>query len=517
MINGSKNSGASRRSEIRYSWREIAIVAGLAAVLIAIAAAWFFRRGFLLYYGDAQAHLDIARRIVDSRTPGYEQIGGVWLPLLHAICLPFATNDVLWSTGLAGTIPVAICFVLAVTFFYLAAREAYDGLLPAGIVAACLALNPNLLYLGSIPMTEVLFLAAFGVMLFSLLRFRRTQGQWLVVLCACASIAASLTRYDGWFLIPFFTLGFFICARQRRFQAAVLFGVLATLAPLYWFGHNLWATGDALDFYRGPYSAKAINGNALYPGFHNWSLAAQYYTTAGRLCAGLPLLLCGVAGAVCAIWTRRFWPLLLLLLTPCFYIWSIESSGTPIHVPTLKPFSYYNTRYGIAMLPLAAFAVGAIVLAVPNRWRKWSMVLPVIAVLPWLIHPSHEHWICWKESEVNSNSRRDWTAEAAQFFKAHYRDGDGILMSFGDTAGIFARARIPLSETLHEGNGPAWLLATTRTDLFHPCKWAVDVMTKNDRISRSIDKANWKKTVYRMVLEIHTKDDPVVRIYRRAD
>ena len=145
------------------------------------------------------------------------------------------------------------------------------------------------------------------------------------------------------------------------------------------------------------------------------------------------------------------------------------------------------------------------------------MVLPIIAILPWLIHPSHEYWICWKESEVNSNSRREWTAEAARFFEANYRAGDGILMSFGDAPGIFGRARIPLSETLHEGNGPAWLLATTRTDLFHPCKWAVAVMTKNDRISRAIDEANWKKTVYEAMLEIHTKDDPVVRIYRRVD
>ena len=118
---------------------------------------------------------------------------------------------------------------------------------------------------------------------------------------------------------------------------------------------------------------------------------------------------------------------------------------------------------------------------------------------------------------MNSNSRREWTAEAARFFEANYRAGDGILMSFGDAPGIFGRARIPLSETLHEGNGPAWLLATTRTDLFHPCKWAVAVMTKNDRISRAIDEANWKKTVYEAMLEIHTKDDPVVRIYRRVD
>jgi len=39
-------------------------------------AAWtrfFYQRGYLAYYGDAEAHLNIARRILDSRTPGYDQ------------------------------------------------------------------------------------------------------------------------------------------------------------------------------------------------------------------------------------------------------------------------------------------------------------------------------------------------------------------------------------------------------------------------------------------------------------
>ena len=80
---------------------------------------WLYLQGYILYYGDAQAHLNISRSIIDSRTPGYEQIGTVWLPALHLICLPFVRNDWLWSTGLAGTIPVAICFVIAGTCFYL--------------------------------------------------------------------------------------------------------------------------------------------------------------------------------------------------------------------------------------------------------------------------------------------------------------------------------------------------------------------------------------------------------------
>ncbi len=68
-------------------------------------------RATLLYYGDAEAHLNIARRIVDSRTPGCDQIGTVWLPLPHLLMLPFVRNDWLWRSGLAGAIPSAICFV----------------------------------------------------------------------------------------------------------------------------------------------------------------------------------------------------------------------------------------------------------------------------------------------------------------------------------------------------------------------------------------------------------------------
>ncbi len=74
---------------------------------------WLFSHGYLLYYGDAQAHLNISRSIIDSRTPGYRQLGNVWLPILHVICLPFVGNNWLWTTGLAGTIPVALCFVIS--------------------------------------------------------------------------------------------------------------------------------------------------------------------------------------------------------------------------------------------------------------------------------------------------------------------------------------------------------------------------------------------------------------------
>ena len=50
--------------------------AGACLSLLSAAAVWFvYAHGWTLYYGDAEAHLMIARRIVDSLTPGYEQLG----------------------------------------------------------------------------------------------------------------------------------------------------------------------------------------------------------------------------------------------------------------------------------------------------------------------------------------------------------------------------------------------------------------------------------------------------------
>ena len=453
---------------------QIVIVVFCLAALVAVAAWWCFNNGYILYYGDAESHLNISRGLIDSRTPGYDQLGSVWLPVLHLICLPFVGNDWLWSTGLAGTLPVSICFVIAGTCFYLAARESYRSVAAAVVVATCFALNPNVLYLATIPMTEVVFLAALSVALFAVLRFRTTQRRGWIALMVLASWSLSLTRYDGWFLVPFLGLWLLGITRHRRVHLFLLFGVAASLAPLYWLAHNWWETGNALDFYNGPYSPIAIQKHQPYPGYQDWIAAIRYYFAAGELCSGAGLVVLGIVGAIAALSRQTLQPLLFLSLTPIFYIWSMHSSGgTPIHVPPLWPFTYYNSRYGIAVVVLCAFAAGAIVLALPARWKSLSILIPLVAVAPWLLHPSREHWICWKESQVNSVDRRAWTNAAVMFFQANYEKGQGILTSTGDVTGIYRRTGIHLSETLNIGNGPLWFLATLRPDLYHPNIWAV--------------------------------------------
>ncbi len=480
-------------------------------LLIGGFACWLLQRGYILYYGDAQAHLNISRSIFDSRVPGFDQIGTVWLPSLHLLVLPFVQNDWLWSSGLAGTIPVAACFVVAGTCFFLAARHVYERASSALVVLACFALNPNLLYLSSIPMTETVFLAGLAVAFLALLRFNATRERRYLVIGLCASWFMSLTRYDGWFLIPFVAYFFARSAQQRRWRIFIFFCATASLAPLCWMANSWWQTGNALDFINGPYSASAIQGDKPYPGLHNWQQAIRYYFEAGRLCGGWPLLVLGGLGGIVALFHKRMRAAFFLFLTPAFYVWSIHSSKTPIHVPTLWPFSYYNTRYGIALFAFAAFAAGALTDVLPARRKFLAFAVPVLSVAPWILDFSPNNWICWKESEHNSISRRAWTNAAVRFLNTNYKAGDGILIHFGDLAGIFCKSGIPLREALHEGTIPEFLPAVTATNDFHPMKWAIAL--HGDIVSA--DLLCRQPSAYRLVLEIETKDSPGLEIYQR--
>ncbi len=59
---------------------------GAAATLAGAAALLhYLRAGLTLAHYDAKAHLVVARRIFDSVTPTWDQIGAVWLPLPHVL------------------------------------------------------------------------------------------------------------------------------------------------------------------------------------------------------------------------------------------------------------------------------------------------------------------------------------------------------------------------------------------------------------------------------------------------
>ena len=189
----------------------------------------------------------------------------------------------------------------------------------------------------------------------------------------------------------------------------------------------------------------------------------------------------------------------------------MHSSGTPIFVPDLPPYGWYNTRYAIAVVPFAAFAAGALVTLVPARFQaELALSWPSLITGVWGFSGSSS--ISWKESEVNSEARRAWTAQAASFLAREYRPGSGIIFPFGDLTGVLREAGIPLREGLHEGNGVAFDAAMARPDLLLRNAGSVEwgLAFSGDAVDAALQKAG-----YVLRKQIVVKGAPVVEIYHR--
>ena len=369
----------------------------LASVILAfLTLAVVASRGWMLLYGDAVAHLGIARRILDARYPGLAQLGGVWLPLPHLLMMPFAQRLDWWQTGLAGAWPSLAAYVIGVTGCYALARK----LVPASwsfIATAFFALNPNLLYLSTTAMTEPLFLA---LLLWStvvaweavdaLQANKRVTASSRMIVSGVLTMAMVLTRYDGWVIGAVIWIVLALAwwrssveTKQGTKTAFFIMTGLVIAGPLLWFAYNAKYEGDWLDFLRGPYSAAAIErktsppGAKHYRGWHNPGWALLFYTRTAQVDAAAYELGFGVmAAALVGAWMQwkgRLSRIALLLWLPLpFYVYSIAWSHVPIFIPQLYPHSYYNSRYGMELLPALGLGAAVACAYVERRLRERS-------------------------------------------------------------------------------------------------------------------------------------------------
>src|SRR5229473_1643522 len=396
---------ATDPDEVRPGTREETFPIALAAVLLSFIALFLcFSRGYLLLYGDAVAHLGIARRILDSRNPGLIQLGGVWLPLPHLLMLPFVQKLEWWQNGLAGAWVSLICYIASVAGFYRLARYL---LMPRWAIAATAfyALNPNLLYLSTTAMTEPLFLAELiwiTLLTMECVAAIRAGQQAFVarrlIFIALLIVAAVFTRYDGWVLgaAVWCVLAWQLSRNRQVWRRVapsfIVFTLLTVAGPLSWLAYNQHFFHDPLDFMRGPYSAAVIEkrtsppGSQHYRGWHNPVWAVVFYTRTAQLDAaawetGFVVMAAAIAGPVLVVRRRLALPALLLWIPLPFYIYSIAYGSVPIFIPPLWPHSYYNSRYGMELLPaLAVFSFFTM------DWlqRRWSLSAPLRARL---LHP----------------------------------------------------------------------------------------------------------------------------------
>ncbi len=505
-------SAIARQPIANAEW--LAVMASCAAASL-IAISWSWTHGALLNYGDAVAHLHIARRVLDSHQPRFSELGSVWLPLPHILMMPFVQVYSWWANGIAGAIPSALAYLAACAGFYRLAR-CWLPRSAAALALAFFAANPNLLYLQTTAMTEPLFVCEMIWITVWLVEWRLcldedpAQARRTQCLIALVLVAAIFTRYDGWImaLLAWVAIGLTLARRrQLRSRAFWLAGILIVAAPMAWFAYNAAAFGDWLYFLRGPYSAKAIEirtsvpGFPPHPGWHNPWVALLFYIKAAELdmaalAWGNVLLVLSLFGVAWASINPRHrnvaWASLLALPIP-FYAYSVTYGSLPIFLPDWWPHTWYNLRYGIELLPAIALALGfaaqfAIDALVPRELkplgsRYMTGALFVLVALN-AAQMLRERPLVYVEGTKNIEAHRPYELEIPPALRALLADRPGgvLLMITSTDPQIVALTGIPLRQTINESD-----LLLYRDALAAPAAHASFVLAfDGDEVDRAI-------------------------------
>lgn len=544
MTNALRSSANSRTltdaETERLALRSQTFVVAWGALLVSLLAlSYSYSSGILLLYGDAVAHLHIARRLIDSRTPGWRQLGSVWLPLPHLLLVPFVARLEWWQSGLAGAFPSMGAYILGTAGMY---RLARFWLQPrtALIAVVFFGLNPGLLYMQTTAMNEPLFLAVMIWAVVLIIEYGRAleadetrRAAKLLVGAGVVLVAGVFTRYDGWvFAFLAWLIALWKMLREKRWNsparvAFVLFTVMLAVAPLVWMVYSARQFGDPLDFLRGPYSAQAIEartatpGSPHYPGWHSMRVAELYFLKAAELGA-VPerfanlLLILSIAGSVAGAirWRHRDGMTALLLWFPApFYAYSVAYGSVPIFIPLWWPHSWYNTRYGMELLPIFALSL-AFLVACGTDWIarfKRSVVPWVLAAVALLIVAVNVALLRAKPlvlDEAIANSRTRIPFEVAYAHALEMLPENSTILAYtSEHVGAFQRAGIALKRTINESDYYEWAPA-----LKDPAKAADFVIaTDGDRVAKAVAANPDGLTLINIVC---STGQPCARFYR---
>jgi Dolichyl-phosphate-mannose-protein mannosyltransferase len=454
------------------SVRAQTLAAAVIAVTVAGSAAFFFFRGLTNLYGDSIAHMEGGRRLLDSLTPGYAEIGSVWLPLYHILIAPLAQNDYLWRTGLGGTIVSSAAFALAAWCIFRLGLQMNRNLAAGWVALAGFLLCPNMLYLASTPLTEPLALMWTVLTVYALFRFQQGGRKRALVAAGLFAFFGTLTRYDEWYLLPFAALFVFLARRrtwgERTFDV-LLFSLISGAGPFLWILHNAYRFGNPLEFYNGPFSARAIYAHQLattafpYPTDGNVLKSARYYLEDLKLVIGAWPLELAILGLVAWLTdarerARRSVALLLLVLLP-FYVNAMAYAAIPLYVPTLFPYTYYNLRYGLEVLPAVAIISSFIVSpSLPRGTRKalGGAIMAVIFLQCFITAlPGAAELVVAKEGELNTPCKTPAQEGVIDFLRGRY-DGQRVLIAAGKWPCVIPEIGIPYRQTVTDANRQYW-------------------------------------------------------------
>ncbi len=427
--------------------RAIAVVAALGGAGVAI---YYWRVGLTLTHYDARGHLIVARRIFDSITPGWQQIGAVWLPLPHLLNAIPVQIDTLYRTGASATAISVASFAIAsaaITWIVGTITASTPAALAATLV---FALNPNVLYLQATPMTEPLLLALTLAAIALLMRWNDDHDHIIGgPLVGWTMALACLTRYEAW---PVIGSGLAVTLLARLWRVPAL----SAMRPV---------VGLAL------YSAAAVVGFSIFSRIVVGSWFADGFFVPENPAQGHPLValsqivwgaqelsgpwLMGVAGLGIAalLWltatTRGHSLLPLTLLTTAAVPLVAFFDGHP-----------YRIRYMVPLMAAQAVCAGAALAWVPPRGRPWGAAMLALMTLLTL-RPLDSEAAMVVEAQWDRPNIAARDAAVTTCLVRGY-DRTSIMASMGSLGHYMqdlSRAGFSLADFLHEGNGDIWLSA----------------------------------------------------------
>jgi hypothetical protein len=430
-----------------------AVWAATGVVLWGMGAAWIYHlQGLTLSHYDAKAHLVVARRIIDSITPGWEQIGAVWLPLPHLLnMLPIQMN-VLYRTGASGIAISIASMGLAAYAGAMMVRLATGSRAGAVLVAALLALNPNILYLQSTPMTEPLLIGLLMLGAMTMQGWAARGGQRWYRTAGSSLAGACLTRYEAW---PFTTavLALGLLARWRAggrpaeawrewlrivafpAVAIALFVVNSKLSIGEWFVTGGFFVPDP----RLQGRIVPVTGAVWWGTRQLGSLALVLSATAAVL---------GIAWTAMRVPHRASIAVPLALVAVAALPWYAYFEGHPFRIRYMVPVvaaAIALTGIGIGLLPrrLQALTAGVVLVGVLVTTRPFDAQAAMVLEAQW--------------DRPNSRGRQGVSA-----CLPHDAPRPTIMASMGSLAHYMhelSEAGYGIRDFLHEGNGDIWLAA----------------------------------------------------------
>ncbi len=476
-INFTIKYSAFRGIKKRLEGREIFLVIIFLAIASLFSFLFYYENGLGIVYNDARSHLNIGRRVVEGLSPGFVQLGSVWLPLPHLLMVATVWNDFMWHSGLSGALQSMIAFIGAGVLIYLFIKELGGGMLGRIFGVAVFVLNINILYLQSTAMTELLLLFTMTAGAYYILLWQKSNNLIYLIYSAFWIMLSTLIRYDGWFLFFFASVLVFLQTwRLYGYKTAegkiILFCALGGFGIALWFLWNQLIFSDALYFIYGPYSAHTQQRYYEEIGMlgtkGNLLLSLKTYIYALAFNSGALVVMLGFLGAL-VFWLTKTVPFSIRLATSVlmapflFNVIALYLGYSILLLPDVSGNTWFNARYGIMMMPSAAIFLGYLV----HRASRSRFVIMGLIIFATFFSFANKDSIAIDEAKSGFYNQSN-NPEFNMWMQKNVLNEKGfVLISIAAHDPVVFSSGLPMKRFIYEGTG-----AYFQNALDDPDQWA---------------------------------------------